>query len=169
MQARQSDQIAVVAVSVIPLFSGASGIPAAVFLSSAVLFAVLIFELLFSLVKPFWLRSLRPLLALVLLASILKGIFLVCEPLLLEKTDELIPIFPLTLVSAFLLAESALTFKSGSIGARARVWGGFLALLLIVGASRQWGGTFRMFLPGPFWVSGAALAIFFFLRRRVSS
>lgn len=163
MQKRTLNQLTIATVSAIPLFHGASDVWKAAFLSASVLFAVFTFELIFSLMKRFWLYSLRPLFALLILASVLSGVFLACNFLLLEQAAA-VRIFPLTLTSAFFLVQSTLLANERSIG-RIQVWIGFSALLLIVGISQDVNGMFREFLPVPFWVSGIALGIFFFLKR----
>ncbi len=163
-QKRALNQTTMIIVSTAPLFYGASDIGQAAFLSAAVLLAVLIFEIIFYVTKRFWLHSLRPLFALIVLASVLSGIFLICEPFLINGKEASSHFFPLTLVSAFLLVQSTITmnqlFKS-----RIKNWIGFSALLLIIGVSRHWNGTFQMFPSAAFWVSGGALGIFFFLKR----
>ena len=164
----KSDQITVVIVSAIPLFYAVSGIEAAILLGGSVLFSLLVFETVLFFVKRFWLPSLQPLLALVVFAVVLKAISLVYESLLGWSSDRTAQIFPLTLVSTFLLSQSVLTMRE-SFGTRLRALGRFLGLLLLIGISCQWSGTFQMFLPASFWVSGVALAAFFLLKRRIGS
>ncbi len=155
-------------VSAIPLFYGASDIGHTAFLVGSVLTAVFIFEIVFYVTKRFWLYSLRPLLALIILASVLSGIFLICESFLLNGKDISAHFFPLSLVSAFLLVQSTITMNKLS-KSRIQNWIGFSALLLIIGISRHWAETFQMLPSAAFWVSGGALGAFFFLRRGVKA
>ncbi len=164
MQKRILTQATIATISGLPLFYGVSSVGEAAFLSASVLFAVFVFEIIFSLTKCFWLHSLRPLFALLILTSVLSGIFLACNFLLLDEPAA-IHTFPLTLASAFLLVQSTLLAGETSSN-RIRVWLGFSALLLIVGVSRHLNETFQEFLPAPFWVSGIALGVFFFSRRK---
>src|SRR3989338_1950634 len=167
MKAHHLDEISIGVISALPLFYAPVDIRHAILFGASVVIALLVFELLFSLVKHFWLRSLRTLLALIVLASVLELIFLVCRLFLPEPANETMgPTFSLTLISAFLLAHcTALGQKS--FARRLRSWGVFLFLIFILGASRQWNTNFQAFLPGPFWVVACALAVFYFFRERV--
>ena len=156
------NQLTMAIVSAVPLFNGTTSLGEAAFLSVSVLSAVFTFEMIFSLTKRFWLRSLRPLFALLILASVLGGVFLICDFLLLEQVRA-VRVFPLTLVSAFLLVQSTLLANETSSN-RIRVWAQFSILLLIVGIFRQLSGIFREFPPAPFWISGLVLGVFFFLK-----
>ena len=160
-----ANQIAIAVLSAIPLFSGASGIREVIFLGGSVFLSVLIFEGLFFVSKRFWPRSFRPLLALVVLTSLLSGIFLICGSLFLNQAADAAAIFPLTSVSAFLLVHSTI-FMKASLGSRVWAWGGFFAPLLAIGAIGEWNAAFQTFSPGLFWVTSAVLVAFFFLGRR---
>ena len=168
IQKRGLNQMTLAAVSGLPLFYGSSTIGQAAFLAGSVLASVFIFEVFFHFTRSFWLRSLRPLLALIILASVLSGIFLVCSSLLLAGDQNPLRFFSLTLASAFLLAHSTVAM-TGAFQGRAWKWIGFSALLLVIGICRQWSGAFQMFPPASFWLSGMALGVFLFLKQRVKA
>ena len=165
MHKRELSRITLATVSNVPLFYGASDLGKAAFLSGSVLLAIFIFEVVFHLTKRFWLHSVRPLFALIILASVLSGIYLISRAFLWEGRAATLQFFPLTLVSAFLLSCGT-TAMNESFGSRIGTRAGFSILLLIVGVARRWGGTFQSFPPGPFWVSAFALSIFFFWNKK---
>ena len=166
MREGEQDQMTLIVVSAIPLFYGASGMGKAFFMGGSVLLAVLVFEMFYFLMRRFWMRSLIPLLAVIILSCVLKSISLVAELFLKEPIGQATPIFPLTLVSAFLLAYR--TVSSGKLmPVRMASWVGFFALLWFIGMCRESSGLFHMFPSGPFWISGIMLGALALFKKRV--
>ena len=152
----------------VPLFYGASNVIYAAFLCAGVLICVSTFELLFFLTKRFWIRATRELFSLLVLAIAATICSVVGETSSWWGMDRLGALFPAVVVSAFLLSVSAAGSSKEPFAARMRRWAMFTVFILTIGVARTWGGSFKMFLPGSFWVSGMLLVFLTFLNRKGS-
>ena len=128
----------------------------AIFLGAACVISVLLFEILLWASGRFRLKSLLPAVALILSASVLTG-----ASLLGSKYLSSVPPAPLALPSAFLLASSSMLEKKNWMRSTVLSWLGFLLLLLIIGACRQWSQSLETFSPVSFWIAGLGLAASF--------
>ena len=161
----ESNQIVLAVASAAPLFYGVRGVWPALFVIAAIALAILFFEILFYFLKPFWFRSLRQALALLVTSSVLAAAFLIYGRFV-ETSGQTISSFPLALLSAFLLTSQTISQEVLTFKKRLRAWIGFAIFVFVIGAFREWKQAFWVFWPAPFWIGGAMLALFLFIRKK---
>ena len=181
MKQRHPSDWIIVTVGLLPLFCAADRVWNAVFLGVSTLLAVSVFHLIFFPFRTFWLRSLRSLLALVVLSTVLTCIFLTSQFVFPEEASALSGAFPLTFISAFWLAQATMhavpgtadarftepgTVVPGTVSSHLRLWAMFLLLLILISLVRQSHEAVSRFIPLPFWILGAVIAFLTFLNRK---
>ncbi len=146
--------------SVLPLIYGFKDLNTSFILSSSVLCAVLLFELVFFAVKNFWLRSIRFSLALIVLSTVIGALWIAAPRFDLQLMTGY---FPICLISSVILIQSTIR-RTLSFSERVKTWTGFLTWSLLLGAANEW--VFTQFQAGLFWLIAAIILFSNLIDRR---
>ena len=146
--------------AILPLVYVLKSMLFALILSVSVLIAVFLFELIFSAVRRFWLRSLRFALAVIVLSTVFSAIFIVIPDF---GFRDMRLYLPAGLLSAVFLIQGAIR-ETGSFLIRMKVWAGFFGLSIFIGSMAE--TVFQNFSAGIFWTIGLVLIISSWINRR---
>ncbi len=149
--------------AVLPLLYALKSTFTALLVSVSVLYAVIVFELIFIVIKRFWPRSMRFILALIVFSTVISAAWIAGPSFGFQKIAAY---FPISLLSAVFLEQGFLR-EANPFWNRIKMWASFLVLSILIGCLAE--NALLRFPPGFFWLIGLVLIVSNLINRRMFS
>ncbi len=149
----KSQRSVVILGAALPLLCALKSTFTALLISVSVLCAVILFELIFIAIKRFWPRSMRFILALIVLSTVISAAWIAGPSFGFQKIAAY---FPISLLSAVFLEQGSLR-EVNPFWAQAKIGAGFLVLSVLIGYLAE--SALLRFTPGFFWLFGLVVIV----------